>query len=733
MALDMTQEPQPSRRAFLFSTLAAGGGLVLGVGFAHDAAAQATAKLSAFVSILPDGAISVIAKNPEVGQGIKTMLPMLIAEELDVDWSQIRIVQADADQTIYGRQIAGGSTATPTNWLPMRQAGAAARQMLVAAAATRWGVPASECSTAAGVIRHAVSKRTLSYGAVASAAAALTPPDPATLTLKDAKAFKIIGRSRGGVDSPKVVAGAPLFGIDVVVPGMVHAAFERCPVFGGKVVSADLAAAKARPGVIDAFIVKGGSNPTGLVDGVAILATNWWSANRARRDLKIVWDEGSKADHSTAGYDAQALKLAAAPPQASLFKEGDVAAAMAGAAKTIQASYAYPFLSHAPLEPQNTTAIFKDGKFEIWSPTQNPEPGRRLVAETLGVKPADITIHLIRCGGGFGRRLANDYMVEACAIAKQSGRAVKLVWNRSDDLQHDPYRPGGYHYFSGGLDAAGKVVAFRDHFVTFGAGDQVVSSANLGSAEFPAGFVPNCEFVQSTMTLGAATGPMRAPRSNALCFAFQSFIDELAVAADKDPLQFKLDLLGPPRQMPGPNATTVGFHSGRMADVLRLVGERSGWSGRASLPKGVGMGVAFYWCHLGYFAHVVEAKVEPDGAWKVGRVWAVGDVGSQIINPTGARAQVEGSIIDGLGQVSNAITFDKGRTTQTNFHQYPLPRMNQAPLSIDIHFHLTAYSPTGLGEPALPPVIPALTNALFAASGKRVRNLPLDRAVLKTA
>ena len=729
MALDMTNEPRPSRRAFLFSTLAAGGGLVLGVGLADSAAAQATAKLSAFVSILPDGAISVIAKNPECGQGIKTMLPMLIAEELDVDWSQIRIVQADADQTIYGRQVAGGSTATPTNWLPMRQAGAGARHMLVTAAAARWGVPASECSTAAGVISHKASNHTVTYGAVASAAAALTPPDPATLTLKDPKAFGIIGKSRNGVDSPKVVTGQPLFGIDVVVPGMVHAAFEKCPVFGGKVVSADLAAAKARPGVIDAFIVKGGSNLTGLVDGVAILATNWWSANRARRDLKIVWDEGPTADHSTAGYDAQAKALAAQPPHSTILKTGDVAAALGGAAKTVHAAYSYPFLSHAPLEPQNTTAVFKDGKFEIWAPTQNPEPGRQLVAETLGVKPADITIHLIRCGGGFGRRLANDYMVEACAIAKQAGRPVKLVWNRSDDLQHDPYRPGGYHNFSAGLDAGGKVIAFRDHFVTFGAGEQAASSANLSNTEFPAGFVENCELVQSTMPLAAATGPMRAPRSNALCFAFQSFIDELAVAAGKDPLRFKLDLLGPPR----PPAAANAFNNGRMADVLRLVGERSGWDRRASLPKGTGMGVAFYWCHQGYFAHVVEAKVEPGGAWKVGRVWCVGDVGSQIINPTGARAQVEGSIIDGLGQLALAVTFDKGRTTQSNFNQYPLTRISQTPTAIDIHFHLTRFSPTGLGEPALPPVIPALTNALFAASGKRVRDLPLAAAALRTA
>jgi isoquinoline 1-oxidoreductase beta subunit len=738
MAFDNLDQPQnvgpkSSRRTFLKMGVAAGGGMMLGVGLARPGSAQTAAKLTAYVSIAPDGVISIIAKNPECGQGIKTMLPMLIAEELDVDWRQIRIQQAMSNPAVYGRQVAGGSTATPQNWIPMRQAGAAAREMLIMAAAATWKVAPGDCTAASGVVRHAASGQTLTYGALATAAAALPPPDPATLKLKAPSAFKIIGKSQNGVDSPKVIAGEPLFGIDVVVPGMAIAVFEKCPVYGGKVVSADLAAVKARPGVIDAFVVKGGTNLAGLLDGVAILASDWWTANRARADLKIVWDEGRYADHSTAMYDARAADLAKQPPMTTLFKAGDPAAALAAGAKRVEASYSYPFLSHAPLEPQNCTASFKDGKVEIWAPSQNPDQGRQLVVEALGVKAEDVTIHMIRCGGGFGRRLINDPMVEAAAIAKQAGRPVKLVWNRADDLQHDMYRPGGYHHFSAALDAAGKVTGFRDHFVTFGAGDTVVGNANLSAQEFPAGFIANCEFVQSTQPLVAPTGPMRAPRSNALAFAFQSFIDELAVAAGKDPLAFRIELLGPSRIVPGPTPQSFAFNSGRMADCLRAVGIRSGWADRAKLPKGVGLGVAWYWSHQGYFATVVEARVNSDGSYKVGRVWTVGDVGSQIINPTGARAQVEGSIIDGLGQVDYAITFDKGRATNSNFNSYPLVRINNAPTLVDVHFLMTDNPPTGLGEPALPPAIPALTNAIYAASGKRIRNLPIDGVMLKSA
>jgi isoquinoline 1-oxidoreductase beta subunit len=400
----------------------------------------------------------------------------------------------------------------------------------------------------------------------------------------------------------------------------------------------------------------------------------------------------------------------------------------------LEASYAYPFLSHATLEPQNCTAQIRDGKVEIWAPTQNPAQGRTLVAKTLGIAEADITIHMIRCGGGFGRRLSNDYMVEAVAIAKQAGVPVKVLWTREQDIAHDFYRPAGFHHFKAGLDAQGKLLAFRDHFVTFGHGDKPADSANLGADHFPAGYVQHLEFGNTLLPLTVPTGPMRAPGSNALAFAFESFIDELAHAAGVDPLQFRLNIYGEPRVLPPPppmfGMPQPPFDTGRVHGVLKLVAEKSAW-GKRTLPKRTGVGLAFYYSHLGYFAEVVQVTVSAAGVPHVDKVWIAADVGRQIINPAGALNQVQGSALDGLGQaLLQQITIDAGHVVQTNFHQYRLLRMNQAP-PVEVHFLTSDNPPTGLGEPALPPVIPALCNAIFAATGQRIRQLPIDPAQLK--
>jgi isoquinoline 1-oxidoreductase subunit beta len=719
-------ETGASRRQFL-QVSAASSGLILSFSVVPKASAQGAVPrpINAYVKVAPDGIVTVVSKNPEVGQGIKTMLPMLIAEELDVAWENVRIEQADNDPVTYGRQFAGGSMATPLHWDELRRVGAVARAIIIQAAALAWNCPPGECSTTPGTVVHKTSGRKATYASLASQCAGIPAPDPKSLALKDPKSYRIIGKAIPQYDTAKIVTGQPLFGIDVQRPGMLYATFEKAPVFGAKVASADLAAARAVKGVRKAFIVEGGTDLTGLLPGVAVVADSWWAAKKGRDRLNIRWADHPTAEQSTAGYNAKAKELAAKPPLRVARNDGDVAQALAGAAKTVAADYAYPFLSHANLEPQNCTAEFKDGKLEIWAPSQNPEPGRQLCAKTMGLKPEDITIHMIRGGGGFGRRLSNDFVVEAAWIAREAGAPVKLLWSREDDMRHDFYRPAGYHFLKGGVDADGNIIAWQDRFVTFGQGEAVAPSAGMAATEFPARFIKNCRIETSIIPLGVPTGPLRAPGSNALSFVMQSFIDELGHAAGADQVAFRLKLLGDKPMVGDPPSP---YNAARMAGVLKLVAEKSGWGKK--LPKGSGMGVAFHYSHLGYFAEVAQVTVAKDGAVKVDKMWVAADVGSTIINPHGAINQVQGSVLDGLSEaLHQEITIEGGRVVQGNFTDYRLMRMAEAP-PVEVHFLKTDYPPTGLGEPALPPAIPALTNAIFAATGKRIRSLPIDTAQL---
>jgi isoquinoline 1-oxidoreductase subunit beta len=711
------------RRGFLKLAGFAGGGLALAFCIGDEAlAAEPDAQVfapNAFLRIAPDGAITILSKGPEIGQGVKTSFPMIIAEELDADWERVSVEQAPINPAVYGRQSAGGSRSIPSNWLQLRRAGATARAMLVSAAAAQWSVPESECTTEKSVVRHSSGKR-LTYGELAAKAAGLPVPDEKTLKLKDRKDFKLLGTRVTGVDNLKVVTGQPLFGIDQVVPDMQYAVFEKCPAVGGKVASANLEEIKKLPGVTNAFIVEGTGKPTEVMPGVAILAKSTWAAFSARQQLKIEWDESNASKDSWSKSVAQAKELSRQAGAETLKSTGDFDKAIAGAT-AVEAFYTYPFVSHAPLEPQNTTAWFRDGSVEIWSPTQTPDSALRTIAGVLGIPVEKVTINQTRVGGGFGRRLINDYMCEAAQISKQAGVAVKLQWSREDDMQHDFYRVGGFHSFKGGIDQAGKLVAWQDHFITFSAdGQRPVSGGDMSAEEFPIPLLANARLMQTKLPLQIPCGPWRAPRSNAIAFAVQSFIGELASAAKRDHLEFLLEVMGEPRWLTEGNEGSL--NTGRAAAVIKLAAEKAGWG--KELGKGRGLGLAFHFSHAGHFAEVADVSVDQNKKLTVNRVVVAGDIGP-IVNMSGAENQVEGSVIDGFSTMLGLeVTIENGRIQQTNFDRYPLLRIAKAP-KVEVHFIQSDFSPTGVGEPALPPLAPAICNAIFAATGQRVRTLPL--------
>lgn len=734
-----------NRREFLKLTGLAGGGLALAFYFksgpgveAAEGVTSADFSPNAFIRISPSGAVTIVSKQPEMGQGVKTSLPMIIAEQLEVPWKGITIEQGDFDTPKYGGQGAGGSNSTPNNYDNFHLLGATARTMLVTAAAQTWSVPASECRAENASVIH-TSGKSLKYGELAAKASKLPIPAKEDVKLKDPKDYKLLGKRIPQYDSVKIATGQSMFGIDVKLPGMLYAIYERCPAFGGKVVSANVDQIKTLPGVKDAFIIQGNGKVKELLPGVAIVAESTWAAFTARKQLKVTWDEGKVASESWDSFVAQAKEKASQPGQKTVRKDGDPDAALANAAKKVEAEYLYPFIAHAPLEPQNTTAHWKNGVMEVWSPLQIPTGGAGLVTKVLGIPAEKIIIHINRAGGGFGRRISADYLIEAAAIAHKVNAPVKLTWSREDDMRHDHMRPGGIHFLKGGIDAKGKVVAWKNHFFTFGEGGSPGSGGNLSGDEFPGRWIANYQADQTMFDTGWPMGPWRAPGSCVFAWVIHSFIDELAHAAGRDPLELRLELLGDKDEMPAGNAGAAkggkqgggGYNVARMRNVLKFAAEKAGW-GKKKFPKGQGAGIAFHFSHRGYFAQVAEVTVSKEGQLKVDRFVTGADIGAQVVNLSGAENQVEGSVVDALSvMMYQELNIDRGRVVQSNFDSYPLLRMTEAPAKIETHFLKTNYPTTGMGEPALPPVAPAICNAIFAATGKRIRQFPLTRTDLR--
>jgi len=717
-------------RRTLFKLAGAGAaGLVLGFRFADTAFAAEmadgkTQPMNAFIRIAPDNTITIYSKCPEIGQGIKTSFGVIIADELDADWTHVVMEQADINSAVYGYQGSGGSTSIPRAWNQLREAGAGAKAMLIAAAAKQWGVDASEITAQDSVLTHTASGRSATYGSLAAAAAKLPVPDAKSLKLKTRAEYRLIGKRYRGVDDPKVVTGQPLFGIDVQVPGMVYASYTKCPAAGGKVRSFNVDEIKAQRGVLDAFALDGTGVPIEVMPGVAIIAKDTWSAFQAKDKLKVDWDLSEASKDSSSHFAAEAKKLAADFPKKPDDDVGDVDKSFASAAKTVEAYYEYPFAAHVPLEPMNTTAHWHDGVMEMWVPTQQPDRGLPLVAKVAGIPQEKIVMHQTRVGGGFGRRLVNDYTCEAAAIAQKVGAPVKLQWTREDDFGHDFYRPAGYHQFKGAIDKDGRLDAWREHFITFTAdGKKEATGANLTDNLRYSIKAPNLRRAKTMFPLRIPTGAWRAPGDNAQVFAAQSFLHELSLASGRDHVEFLIDAVN--RDVPelAPKDPSVNFSPKRASDVIRMCAEQAGWGRK--LASGRGLGLAWCYSHAGHVAQAVELSVDANKRIKVERIVVVLDVGP-IIDMEGSDAQAQGASTDALSTAMGLkITIENGVIQEQNYNAYPILRLPFAPMTIDAYFIQSDNPPTGMGEPAFPALAPALGNAIFAATGERVRRLPL--------
>src|SRR5580692_8778110 len=704
-----------SRREFVAVGVAAGAGLVVGFYLPH--AGRSGKKVfspNAYLRITPDNKVTIVCARSEMGQGVRTALPMILAEELEADWKQIEIEQAGAS-TLYGDQSTGGSASVKTTWDPMRKAGAAAREMLISAAALTWGVPRSGCAAREGAVLHGESKRRLSYGELVEKAATL--PVPTDVPLKQNKDYKIVGQRLARVDTPSKVKGEAVFGIDFRMPGMKYAVLSRSPTIGGKVLTFDDKESKKISGVSYVGKVSDAA--------VAVVADSVWGAMEGRRVLNVSWDDGPNKDLNTAAV-MEALKQAAAKKGASLYSVGDVSK-LTG--RRISAEYHLPFMAHAPMEPGNCTAHFQGTSCELWAPTQVPQDCRDQVAKALGLDPDRVKVNVTLMGGGFGRRLEYDYAVEAALVSKalvdsKMGGPVKVIWTREDDMRFSTYRPASLHQLSAVLDGAGWPVAFTHRIVAPSISGQKGQPGPNGvdpdlpdEAAFAYG-LPNVSLEYVPAETAVPLGWMRSVYALQAGFASESFIDELATTAKKDPLEYRLHLLSKDEDI---KYFDTVWHTARMRGVLQLAADKAGW--KNSLPAGRFRGIACFGCFSSYAAEVVEISMEND-APRVHRVVAVVDCG-QVVNPSILEQQIQGGIVYGLSNALRAkITIENGRVVQGNFDDYAPLRMNETP-TVEVYAVPSAEPPTGIGEPSVPPLAPALCSAMYAATKKRIRALPI--------
>jgi isoquinoline 1-oxidoreductase subunit beta len=728
------------RRSFLRVSATAAGGLLVGFYVRPEAggAAVATFRPNGYVRIDADGTVTLWSKNPDMGQGIKTSLPMMIAEELDVEWSSVRVEQAELNRAWYGGQGAGGSDGTPSDGPLGQRAGAVARAMLVAAAAKRWNVEPSRCETERGVVHHRASGRSARYGDLVADAATLPAPKEMP-PLKDVRRHTILGKPVRGVDTPKIVVGDPIYGLDARMPGMLYAVIEKCPVHGGRPASVDAAAALAVPGVKRVVTIEGHNNPTWLKPGVAVVADSTWAALKGREALRVTWDEGEGRNASSESLSAQFQALAAKPGKL-LGDQGDVARAFEQAQTKVDVTYEAPFLAHATLEPQNCVAHVHDGCCEILGPLQMPTSGAQVVAAVLGIPRESVSVQMTRIGGGFGRRLTSDYAAEAAVVSRAVGAPVQVVWSREDDMRHDYYRPAGLHHVRAGLGADGRLSVWHHHLVNvsrnrYRLGDELPESTEIYGLiappaadpkkqfdnEFLPTSIPNCRLEYTEASTAVPTGALRAPSHNFNAFVIESVLDELAHAGKVDQVALRLGYLGSAADFPYEGDSRAPYKPERLKRVLTLAAEKGGWG--QPMPKGHGRGIAVHFTFGSYAAEIAEVSVDAQKRLRVHRVVAAIDVGLAV-NPLNLEAQTQGGIIDGLSAAMfGEITIARGRTVQSTFEDYPLLRNRDAP-EIEVHIVPSTEHPTGFGEIALPPIAPAVANAIFAATGVRVRRLP---------